>query len=105
MDRYSAIQYLAFGVTVTFLVKPLGGYMERVFSKRPTALDRLCLPVERFIYRITVVDPAVEMPFAQYATCFVLFGLVCTLQLYGILRLQRALPWFFADYQTTPLSP
>jgi len=105
MDRYSAIQYLVFGVIVTFLVKPLGGYLERVFSRRRTALDRLCLPVERLIYRITVVDPAVEMPFAQYATCFVLFGLACTLVLYGILRLQRVLPWFFADYQTTPLSP
>jgi K+-transporting ATPase ATPase A chain len=105
MDRHSAIQYLAFGIIVTFLVKPLGGYMERVFSGKRTRLDRLCLPVERFIYRITVVDPAVEMPFGQYATCFVLFGLACTLLLYGILRLQGVLPWFFADYQTTPLSP
>ena len=34
-----------------------------------------------------------------------LFGLVSTLLLYGILRLQRWLPWFYPAYQTTPLSP
>jgi K+-transporting ATPase ATPase A chain len=41
----------------------------------------------------------------QYATCFVIFGLVCTLFLYAILRLQRFFPWFFPQYLATPLSP
>jgi len=35
----------------------------------------------------------------------VLFGFVGTLLLYGILRLQQFLPWFFPQYHTTPLSP
>ena len=103
-DFYSASQYLLFLVIVTVLVKPLGGYMERVFSRQRTALDRLCLPVERFIYRITFVDPDVEMTGKQYATCFVLFGLAGTLLLYVILRMQQVLPWFFPQYHTTPLS-
>ena len=105
MDLYSAIQYGLFLAIVTLLVEPLGGYMERVFSSQPTALDRLCLPVERLIYRITAVDPTVEMPGKEYATCFVLFGLAGTLLLYAILRLQQFLPWFFPQYHTTPLSP
>src|SRR5580700_2766315 len=105
MDLYSAIQYVLFVVIVTALVKPLGGYMERVFSRQRTALDRLCLPVEGLIYRITFVDPDVEMTGKEYATCFVLFGLTGTLLLYGILRLQQFLPWFFPQYHTTPLSP
>jgi K+-transporting ATPase A subunit len=46
-----------FVVIITALVKPLGGYMERVFSSQRTLLDRFCLPVERLIYRITAVDP------------------------------------------------
>src|SRR5208282_987695 len=90
---------------VTVLVKPLGGYIERVFSRQRTFLDRLCLPVERLIYRITAVDPNVEMTGKEYATCFVLFGFAGTLLLYGILRLQQLLPWFFPHYHTTPLSP
>ena len=105
MDFYSAMQYVLFVVIVTALAKPLGGYMERVFSRQRTAVDRFCLPVERLIYRITFVDPNVEMTGKEYATCFVLFGLAGTLLLYGILRLQQFLPWFFLQYHTTPLSP
>ncbi|MBZ5654034.1 MAG: potassium-transporting ATPase subunit KdpA [Acidobacteriia bacterium] len=105
MDLYSAIQYLLFLAIVTSLVKPLGGYMARVFSRKRTPLDRLCLPLERLIYRVTMVDPDAEMTGKEYATCFVLFGLAGTLLLYATLRLQQFLPWFFPQYHTTPLSP
>jgi potassium-transporting ATPase potassium-binding subunit len=104
-DFYSAALYLLFLVIVTALVRPLGGYLERVFDRRPTFLDRVCLPVERLIYRITAVDPKAEMTAKEYATCFILFSLVGTLLLYALLRMQRFLPWFFRQYQTTPLSP
>ena len=70
MDLYSAIQYLLFLAIVTCLVKPLGGYMARVFSRKRTLLDRLLLPVERFIYRITLVDPDVEMTGGEYVDVF-----------------------------------
>jgi potassium-transporting ATPase potassium-binding subunit len=105
MDLYSALQYALFLVIVTALVQPLGGYLERVFSGKTTALDRVCLPLERLIYCIARVDPSAEMPSAEYATCFVFFGLAGTLLLYFILRLQTFLPWFFPKYHTTPISP
>src|SRR5260370_31474929 len=105
MDLYSALQYVLFVAIVTILVKPLGGYMERVFSRQRTVLDRFFLPFERLLYRITAVDPNLEMTGKEYATCFALFGLAGTLLLYGILRLQQVLPWFFPQYHTTPLSP
>jgi len=101
----SAIQYALFLLIVTVFVKPLGGYLQRVFSRERTALDRLCLPIERLIYHLSGIDPAIEMTGKQYATCFILFGLVGTLLLFAILRLQQFLPWFFPQYQTTPLSP
>jgi K+-transporting ATPase ATPase A chain len=105
VDFYSAIQYVLFVVIVTALVKPLGGYMERVFTKKRSAVDRFCLPVERLIYRITFVHPDSEMTGREYATCFVLFGSAGTLLLYAILRMQHIFPWFFPQYHTTPLSP
>ena len=105
MDLFSATQYLLFLTVVTALVKPLGGYMERVFSREKTVLDRLCLPVERVIYRFSAIDPDVEMTGKEYATCFILFGFVGTLLLYALLRMQQFLPWFFPQYQTTPMSP
>src|SRR3974390_2563687 len=104
MDPHSVIQYVLFAAIVTALVKPLGGYMERVFSRQRSTLDRLCLPIERLIYRITAVDPNVEMTGKEYVTCFMLFGLAGTLLLYAILRMQQFLPWFFPQYQTTPLT-
>lgn len=94
-DFYGATQYLLFLVIVTVLVKPLGGYMERVFSRQRTALDRFCLPVEPLIYRITFVDADVEMTGKEYAMCFVLFGLAGTPLLYAILRMQWFLPWLY----------
>ncbi|MFZ0797760.1 MAG: hypothetical protein WAM98_08220 [Terriglobales bacterium] len=40
MDLCSAIQSVLFVVIVAALVEPLGGYMERVFSRERTAFDR-----------------------------------------------------------------
>jgi K+-transporting ATPase ATPase A chain len=105
MDLHSALQYIAFIAIVTACVKPLGGYLERVFSGRTTVLDRLCAPVERLIYRVAAVDSRAEMSAKEYAICFLLFSLAGTLLLYLILRLQRFLPWYFSKYQTTPMTP
>lgn len=105
MNFKSAVQYFLFVLVVTLLVKPLGGYLERVFFQRKTLLDPLFKPVERWLYRLTGVDPSIEMSAGQYAASFVIFGLICTLLLYLILRCQHILPWFFPQYQTTPLSP
>ena len=102
---YSITQYLLFIVIVTILVKPLGGYLERVFSGKRTAIDRFLIPLEKLIHRVTRVDARAEMTFSQYATCFILFGLFGTLLLYSVLRIQRVLPWFFPSYHTTPVTP
>jgi potassium-transporting ATPase potassium-binding subunit len=91
VDLFSATQYPLFLAIVTALVKPLGGYMERVFSEKRTLLDPLCSPVERLIYRLSAVDPDVEMNGKEYATCFLLFGFVGTLLLYALLRMQQFL--------------
>lgn len=105
MNLHSLVEYLLFLVIVTALVKPLGRYMEKVFSAKRTALDRLCLPLEKLIYRVAGIDPTREMAFAEYASCFVFLGLACTILLYLILRLQHFLPWFYPAYHTTALSP
>jgi potassium-transporting ATPase potassium-binding subunit len=87
------------------LVKPVGRYLARVFSGERTSLDPLLCPLERFIYRLTGVKPKSEMSWQQYAQAFVIFGMAGTLLIYAILRLQRFLPWFYAGYMTTPVTP
>ena len=99
------IQYAAFLLAVTLLVKPVGRYMARVFSGEGTLLDPLLCPLERFLYRLTGVKPEVEMRWQEYAGAFVVFGMTGTLLLYAILRLQHFLPWFFSSYMTTPMTP
>lgn len=105
MSGSNLLQYGFFVVVVALLVKPLGGYMARVFEGQPTFLDPLLRPVEDFVHKITGINPAVEMDWKQYSLSFILLGLTGTLLLYGILRLQRFLPWFYPAYQTTPVVP
>ena len=105
MSSSALLQYAAFLLTVTLLVKPVGRYMARVFSGERTLLDPLLCPVERLIYRLTGVKPQAEMRWTEYAQAFVVFGMVGTLLLYSILRLQRFLPWFFSSCMTTPMTP
>jgi K+-transporting ATPase ATPase A chain len=99
------LQYGVFLLVVTALVKPLGGYMARVFQGQSTILDSVLRPVERLLYRIARIDPDDEMDWKEYAVAFVLFAACGTLLLYGILRVQRFLPWFYPAYQTAPLAP
>jgi K+-transporting ATPase ATPase A chain len=99
------IQYGAFLLILTLLVKPLGGYMARVFQGQRTLLDPVLRPVERLLYRVAGVDEQQEMDWKQYAVSFVLSSFCGALLLYGILRLQRFLPWFYPAYHITPLTP
>jgi len=105
MNVFGLVQYLLFVLIVTLSVKPLGGYMDRVFSRQRTMLDPFWVPLEPWIYRITGVDPEIEMDAVQYLSSFIVFGLICTLFLYAILRFQHFLPWFFPQYHTTLLTP
>jgi K+-transporting ATPase ATPase A chain len=105
MSSSALLQYAAFILTVTLLVRPVGRYMARVFSGERTSLDPLLCPVERLIYRLTGVEPKIEMRWQEYARAFIVFGMVGTLLLYAILRLQRLLPWFYPAYMTTPMTP
>src|SRR5271157_4280130 len=105
MSSSALLQYAAFLLAVTLLVKPVGSYMARVFTGERTLLDPLLCPLERLIYRLTGVKPQSEMRWQEYAQAFVIFGMTGTLVLYTILRLQRLFPWFYPAYMTTPMTP
>src|SRR5258706_12669615 len=105
MGFFSLLQYTLFLLVVAVLVKPVGGYLARVFNGEKTVLDSVLRPVERLIYKLACVDPEQEMDWKRYAISFVCSGLAGTLLLYGILRLQYLLPWFFPSYHTAPLTP
>src|SRR5260370_33127892 len=88
MSVPNLVQYGAFLLVVLVLVKPVGGYLQRVFAGQRTFLDPLLRPIERGIYRLAGIDPERPLDGKQYAIAFLLFGLLGTLLLYAILRLQ-----------------
>jgi potassium-transporting ATPase potassium-binding subunit len=54
------LQIAPFTVLIALSVRPLGGYMTRVFQGEPTAFGRLLGPIERSIYRLTGIDATAE---------------------------------------------
>ncbi|CAN5697238.1 hypothetical protein BH09CHL1_BH09CHL1_21670 [soil metagenome] len=82
------LQYAVFIAIVTLLVRPIGGYLARVFNGERTLLDPILKPVERRIYRIAGVDPDDDMDWERYGWAFLLFALVGTFALFLILMFQ-----------------
>jgi K+-transporting ATPase ATPase A chain len=77
------------------LVKPLGGYMARVYEGEPTLLGKVFGPVERVFYRLCGVpadEAAREMKWTAYAAAMLLFNGLGIVVVYAIQRLQSLLP-------------
>ncbi len=52
MSMIGVLQIILYIVVLVLLVKPLGGYMARVYQGEPCGLDRILGPVETLIYRL-----------------------------------------------------
>ncbi|PAP93487.1 potassium-transporting ATPase subunit KdpA [Mesorhizobium wenxiniae] len=87
------IQILVYCGIVFLLVKPLGGYMYRVFSGDRTFLSPILGPVERRLYRISGTSEREEQHWTTYAAALLFFNLAGFLVLYGLQRLQGSLPY------------
>jgi potassium-transporting ATPase potassium-binding subunit len=106
MSLANVVQYAVFLGIVILLVKPIGGYLQRVFTGEKTFLDPVAQPLERLIYRLAGIDSEREMNGREYAIAFVIFGLGGTVLLYLILRTQTLLPGVVnRTYLTTPMTP
>ncbi|MEI9406906.1 potassium-transporting ATPase subunit KdpA [Mesorhizobium argentiipisi] len=87
------IQILIYCGILLLLVKPLGGYMYRVFNGDRTLLSPVLVPIERGLYRLSGTSEKEEQHWAVYATAMLLFNLVGLLVLYALQRLQGVLPY------------
>ena len=89
MSTYAAgavfVVVLVAGLAVSHV--PLGDYMARVY------LGEKHLRVERWIYRVSGVNPDVEQRWSTYLRSVLAFSAVSVLFLYGMLRLQGNLPF------------
>ena len=80
-----------FGLVILF-VKPLGGYMARVFGGERTLLSPVLAPVENLVYKICRIDPQQEMKWYTYLFAVLGFHVVGLVFLYVLLRTQAWLP-------------
>jgi K+-transporting ATPase ATPase A chain len=90
----SGWEQLIFVLVVTAIAAPLlGRYLAATFRGGAAPGDRIFLPIERLVYRVTGIDPDSSWTWRAYALAVLAFGLVSTLLLYGVLRLQGLLPF------------
>jgi len=87
------IQILLYCVIVVLLVKPLGGYMHRVFNGDRTFLSPILRPIERALYRISGTSESEEQHWTAYAAGIMFFSLASFLAVYVLQRLQGVLPY------------
>jgi potassium-transporting ATPase potassium-binding subunit len=87
---------------VVALVKPLGGYMTRVFNGERTFLSPVLKPVEAVLYGAGGVEPDREQHWLTYTVAMLLFNAAGFLLLYALMRLQAVLPLNPADQSAVP---
>jgi K+-transporting ATPase ATPase A chain len=86
------LQIIVYLAVIFAVTKPVGIFMARVFNRERTFLDPVLRPVERLLYRLTLVDEEHEMRWTEYAFSMLLFSGVSMLVLYLIERVQQILP-------------
>ena len=87
------LQIGVFLAAILAVTMPLGRFMTRVFNRERTWLDPALRPIERLIYRATLVNENHEMRWTEYAGAMLLFSVVSMLVLYLIQRVQHRMPW------------
>ncbi len=93
----SVLQVLIFLGLILLVTKPLGLYMTKVFAGERTWLSPALVPVERFFYRLSGVNPEEEQKWTTYTIAMLLFSLVGMLIVYIQMRTQQWLPLNPAD--------
>jgi len=92
MTATGLIQIVVYMAVLLILVKPLGGYMAKVYLGESFGLERILGPAERLIYRMFGIRPEDEMHWKTYAGAAILFKLAFFFLLYLLLRIQGILP-------------
>jgi K+-transporting ATPase ATPase A chain len=88
-------EVIAVAFTILFTIATsllVGRYMFRVFTGQRTLLDPIFGPIERFVLRITGVNPNEQQDWKQYSISLVISNVVMWLATFVIVILQGRLP-------------
>jgi len=70
----SILQVTIFMIIVLLITKPLGLYLTKVFAGERTWLSPVCVPIERFFYRLSGVNPEEEQKWTGYMIAVLVFS-------------------------------
>jgi K+-transporting ATPase ATPase A chain len=87
------LQIALYGVLLILITRPFGGYLARVFAGERTLVSPILRPVEIGLYRLSGVNEKQEQHWVSYAIAMLAFSFVGFVALYGLQRLQAALPF------------
>jgi potassium-transporting ATPase potassium-binding subunit len=86
------LQDIVLFLVVLACVKPLGGFMAKLFMGERVWLTPVLAPVESAIYKICRINPAEQMTWVTYVFTMLGFSVVGFAYLYVLLRTQQWLP-------------
>ncbi|MBX3223075.1 MAG: potassium-transporting ATPase subunit KdpA [Labilithrix sp.] len=92
MTSHGVLSVALYCALLLAVVKPLGGYMARVYQGEARAARRVLGPLERGIYRVLRVDPDERMSWQTYARAALLFDVAGLVVVYVLQRVQGWLP-------------
>ncbi len=93
MTAIGWIQILVFFAAIVAVTKPVGVFMFRVFEEGRGPWPRVLGRFERWLYKLSGVDPAQEQTWVAYTVSLLVFSLVGVLVTYLFQRLQQQLPF------------
>jgi K+-transporting ATPase ATPase A chain len=96
------LQILGYCAIIVALVRPLGGYMTRVFNGERTFLSPIWRPVETVLYGVGGVDERREQHWLTYTVAMLLFHIGGFSILYALMRFQGMLPLNPAGQSAVP---
>ena len=105
MTATGLLQVGIFFAIITLLVKPLGGFMAKLFEGERTFLHPVIRPVERLCYRLIGVREEVQQRWTQYAASLIAFSFFSFIFVYVIQRLQGHLPLNPQGFTTAQMPP
>ncbi len=100
----SVLQVLILLVIVLLLTKPVGLYLYKIFNGERTWLSPVFVPVERFFYRLSGINPEEEQKWTGYMISVLIFSVVGMLLLYLLERTQQLHGSFFNPAGLSPVE-
>lgn len=82
---------MIFGITLLLAI-PFGKYIAKVYAGDKTFLDGVFNPIERFIYKVSGINPTHEMSWQQHLTALLTINLIWFLMSMGVLMNMETLP-------------